>query len=328
MTKHLKAIKTSFILGILLISSLAVFSAPASAKVISYPSLISVEISPESLETLSQPVDIESVIIVQLKIGYSASIPPWTLSDNPLLSMIGRLWIFGSFIVYPQLIHLEIVEKPDWADIALLVPDVYITEFSNSWVYTTADLQITPYDNAPAVPKSVTIKASAESVGRITGIEYHRTLTFEPDYIPLISVTPEKPTRQVGPRDPINFKIEIRNMGNKQTLVNGKILDAPEEWAALISPTQLPLGAGETGSVTVSMTAPYDFGWHNQVRTFTVEFTPEKSPPSSPPVTGTPLPVQLKVDCVGFSTPGFEMIFVFLAILIFAFISKRKLKKT
>jgi len=323
MKKYLRTVKASLIMGILLVSAIAVFSAPASAKFITYPSLITIEITPESIEALQEPVDIESVLIVQLKIGYSVSVPEWALTSG----MVGRLWLFGSFIMYPQLIHLEIEGKPEWADIALAVPDVYIKEYSNSPVYTTADLMITPYFDAPAVPKSITIKATAGSIGRITGVEFHRTLPFEPDYIPLISIEPEKPTRQVGPRDPINFKINIRNMGNKETLVKGEILDAPEEWAALISPTQLPLSPGETASVTVSMTAPYNFGWHNELRTFTVEFIPEKSPPSTPPLTGSPHRVQLRINSIGFSTPGFEMILVFMAVLIFTIVSKNKLMK-
>lgn len=324
MKKYLRTVKASLIMGILLVSAIAVFSAPASAaKFIVYPSLITIEIAPESLEALSEPVDIESVMIVQLKIGYSVSLPDWIENAG----MVGRLWLFNSFVQYPQLIQLEIVGKPEWADIALAVPDVYIQDYSSSPVYTTADLLITPYYDAPAVPKSVTIKATAESVGRITGVEYHYTLTFQPDYIPLISVEPEKPTRQVGPRDPINFKINIRNMGNKETLVKGEILDAPAEWAALITPTQLPLGPGETASVTVSMTSPYNFGWHNELRTFTVEFIPEKSPPTTPPLTGSPHIVQLRINSIGFSTPGFEMILVFMAVLIFAIVSKNKLMK-
>jgi len=323
MTKHLRRVKVSLIMGILLISTVICLVNTASSKIIEYPSLISIEITPESIAALQEPVDIESVLIVQLKIGYSVSIPAWTESGGTL----ARLWLFGSMIQYPQLIHLEIEGKPDWADIALAVPDVYIQNFSTSPVYTTADLIITPYIDAPAVPKSVTIKATAGNIGRILGVVYHRTLNFEPDYIPLIRVETEKPTRQVAPREPINFEITIMNMGNKETLVNGRVLDAPDEWAALISPTQLPLGPGETATVTVSMTAPYTFGWHNEIRTFTVEFTPEKSPPSIPPITGSAQIVQLRVNSIGFSTPGFEFVLLFTALIISLIIIKKRTKK-
>ena len=323
MTKHLRRVKVSLIMGILLISTVICLVNTASSKIIEYPSLITIEITPESIAALQEPVDIESVLIVQLKIGYSVSIPAWTEPGGTL----ARLWLFGSMIQYPQLIHLEIEGKPDWADIALAVPDVYIQNFSTYPVYTTADLIITPYIDAPAVPKSVTIKATAGNIGRILGVVYHRTLNFEPDYIPLIRVETEKPTRQVAPREPINFEITIMNMGNKETLVNGRVLDAPDEWAALISPTQLPLGPGETATVTVSMTAPYTFGWHNEIRTFTVEFTPEKSPPSTPPVTGSAQIVQLRVNSIGFSTPGFEFVLLFTALIISLIIIKKRTKK-
>ena len=95
MTMPQKTVKTCIIIGILLLSTIICLATTASSKLIEYPSIISIEISPESIAALQEPVDIESVLIVQLKIGYSVSIPAWTQQDGEITG-IGRLWLFGS----------------------------------------------------------------------------------------------------------------------------------------------------------------------------------------------------------------------------------------
>jgi hypothetical protein len=125
----------------------------------------------------------------------------------------------------------------------------------------------------------------------------------------------------------VNFPVTITNLGNKQAIVKGVIQDAPADWAPLISPTETIIAPGQKATVTFSVVAPYNFGWHNEQRTFTVVFTPEKSPPSGQPVTGTPHTVQVRVNSIGFSAPGFEPILLFAA-LAFVVILLKKRKKT
>jgi hypothetical protein len=143
----------------------------------------------------------------------------------------------------------------------------------------------------------------------------------------LISVSVGNPVRQVGPREAVNFPVTVTNQGNYEAIVTGVIQDPLAEWAPLISPTQAIVEPGQEQTITFSVVAPYNFGWHNEQRTFTIIFTPQKSPPTVPPTLGTPYSVQVRVNSVGFSTPGFEPILLFAA-LAFVIIILKKRKKT
>lgn len=333
MTKHLRTLKVTFLIGIFLLSlftfsTISPQSSTASARknyIISYPAVISVTIDPTSLEDLNKPINIDTALLVKLQIGYSVLVPEKLL--NFPLPLLGNLIVFGSTVAFPQMIHLEIEGKPEWADIALLTPDIYISTYSNTPQYTTADMIITPYYDAPAVPKSITIRAEAGARGRIQEISYTTMLNFQPEFIPQISVEVDNPVRNAGPRQAINYQIKIKNMGNKEAIVKGLISDAPTEWAALLTPTQLPIGPGQEATMTFSITTPYSFGWHDDLRTFTISLTPERSPPTTPPLTGTPNIVQVSINSVGFAIPGFEPTLLLAALVILLAISRIRKKK-
>jgi hypothetical protein len=329
MKTPLRTVKATFIIGFLLAGILftsllsSPYSTTASAKIISYPAIISIAIDNASLAVLNNPISIESSVLVHLKIGYSFAGPANILK----IPFIGQLWVYGSLIVFPQIIHLTITDKPDWADIYITTPDVYIPNITIAPSYAIADVVISPYQEAPAKPYSIGINAYAPAIGKIAAVNYSITLNFQPDFIPLISTEVGDPVRQVGPRQAVNFPVTIRNLGNKQAIVKGVIQDPPAEWAPLISPTETIIGPGQEATIIFSVVTPYNFGWHNEQRTFTIIFTPEKSPPSGEPVTGTPHTVQVRVNSVGFSTPGFEPILLFAA-LTFVVIFLKKRKKT
>lgn len=329
MKKPIRKVKASLIFGVLLFSIFTVFTIPftsyavARDPILSYPAVISIEIDPASVEALNQPINIDTALLVKLKIGYSVGVPDALLNGG----FLARLWVYGSPIVFPQMLHLTIVGKPDWADIALLTPDVYITDFTSDFSYTTADMVITPYFDAPAVPKSITITAEAKAIGRIQPVTFTTNLNFQPDFIPLISVAVDQPVRQVGPRQAVNYQMTIRNEGNKETIVKATIVDTATEWAPLLTPSEVPIGPGEEAKMTFSITTPYSFGWHDEVRTFTISLVPERSPPTTPAIVGSPHVVQVSVNSVGFAIPGFESILLFMGLVIVIAIVKLRKKK-
>ena len=155
-------------------------------------------------------------------------------------------------------------------------------------------------------------------------------IVFQPGYIPLIDVYTDNPSRIVGPQETINFPITITNLGNKQTLVTARITDAPEGWSTLLPQSQIIIqsGSNNIGQLAFSITPPYNLGWHNEIETFTIEFTPEFSPPQGESrFVGTPVPFQVTVRNRGFSTPGFEGgLFLLAAIVVVGglFIYKKK----
>lgn len=329
MTTHLKTVKATFIIGFILVgtlftsSLLSPYSTTASAKIVTYPAYITIDIDPSSLEALNTPITIETALTIKLKIGYFFAGPENILA----IPTFGQLWVYGSFIVFPQQIHLTITEKPNWADIYLVTPDIYIDSPDITVTYADANIVISPYENAPAQPYSIGINAYAKPLGRIAEVNFSTTLNFQPEFIPLISVEVDNPIRQVGPREPVNFAVTIKNLGNKEIIVHGVIKDELAEWAPLISPTETIIAPAGEAKMTFSVIAPYNFGWHNEQRTFTVIFTPEKSPPSTPAITGSPHSIQVRVNSIGFSAPGFEPILLFAALTLVVIILKKR-KKT
>ncbi len=325
MSRNFKAVKAAFVLGMLLVMTSLTAVLPASAALINYPSVISIEIAPESLAALQDPVQIEGTLYVKLNIGYAVTVPENLLSSSSLLV---RMFVFGGMILPPQQIHLEISGQPEWADIAITTPDVYISDYSNEFVYTSADVVITPYYDAPAVPKSFQITATSQPVGKVLSNTFTTTLTFQPDYIPLINVEVDKPTQQASPKETIQYKMTVKNLGNKETLVSGRVTDTGSEWATILTPTQILIPPGETATMTFSLTTPYDFGWHNELRTFSIELTPQRSPPSSNTnSSGTPYNVQLQVNSVGFSLPGFELATTIAALAVSALLIARRKRR-
>jgi hypothetical protein len=331
MKKPFQKVKISLLIGILLLSiftfsTIEPHSSTVSARnnyLLSYPSVISIEIDPASLEALNTPINIDTALLVKLKIGYSVGVPQALLD----MGLLGNLIVFGSTIRFPQMIHLEITGAPDWADIALLTPDIYISDYSNTPLYANADMIITPYYDAPAVPKSITIRADAPAKGRVQEVSFTTMLNFQPEFIPQISVEVDQPVRNAGPRQAINYKITITNKGNKEAIVKGVINNAPAEWAALLTPSQLPIGPGEESIMTFSITTPYNFGWHDDLRTFSISLTPERSPPTNPPIAGTANIVQVSINSVGFAIPGFEAILLFAGLVILLGFMKIRKKK-
>jgi hypothetical protein len=326
MRKTLKTIKTALVMGILLVSVFVAFAvvfpnsntASAADKAIAYPAYIDISISDESLARLNEPIGVEEVLSINVDIKYTVAVPKGTF-DSTLL----RLWVFNSFIVFPQMIHLEIVDSPDWATVYFSSPDLQI-DFEEGGATMSTTLVVVPLIDATAEPADLLIKATAGPRGRIEKAERFYTIPYEPGYIPLIYITVDKPTREASPRENLNFKMTIENKGNKETIVKVKIIDAPSDWAPLLSSSSIPISAKGKEEVTFSVVTPYNFGWHNELRSFTIEFTPEKYPPSSVKVAGTPEQVQVRVNSVGFSVPGFELVGLVIAIGIVVLIARRK----
>ena len=76
-------------------------------------------------------------------------------------------------------IHFEEKNIPQDVDIAVTTPDVYITDYSNSFVYTTTDLVITPGPGAEPGQYYVDLEAESMPVGRILSNSYTKRIFFE-----------------------------------------------------------------------------------------------------------------------------------------------------
>ncbi len=316
MTNNLRAIKASFIMGLLLVSAISVFSTSVSAreKFYTFNSYISLSYDPEDL---NQPIDVNKAVTVPLEIEY------WTDVDPSFLALLGKVaFTIKNSIIYgsampQQSVHLKIINPPSWANIYFSTPDhdVEFPSQGDPHAKIQVDLIISPLREAPSEPFNIQFSVEAETHGRVNGKLMNYNVNFQPAYIPEITVTADKPTRIVGPREPVNINIKIKNNANYYTIVRHEMIDVPADWSPVINPSKVEIPPGGEQTVVLSVTPPYNFGWHDETEIIQVNFLPEASPGGGEP--GPAHQLYLKFNNYGFSTPGFEVAFIFIAIAIF-----------
>ena len=325
MNPKLKTIKALIFTSIFLSSWLIGFrmitenEQTASAALIEFHSYMDMAFK---TEPLNDPLAIDVSVTIPITIKYSTDIPDiFTRIPFPLNFM----FLFGQPIGPMQKIHLEIENPPDWANIFLSSPDIYmdIPFHTNGQYEVTTELILSPRVEAPAESYTITIKASCEDIGKLKGITYQKSISFTPSFIPTIGITTDQPIRTVGPHESINFKITVSNRGNKITRVTPIIRNASGDWTPTINPTQIEIPSNSETTFTFSTISPFDFGWHNEYERFQIDFTAEAYPYQQTAAINT-RSVYLVVNNYGFSMPGFELVYIFAGLIFIGFIMKRK----
>lgn len=327
MRKHLNFLKVGFIIILLITTTLSFAPTVSAEKFFQFDSMLTLDYEAEVVnEAVFQP-DGPSVSI-PINIKYQVFVPDSFIS-NPAL----RLLFLQTFIITNAQIKLTVVNPPDWAAISLANPNPYVP-ISTETQETQTTLQIAAHKDAPAQGFSLRIQAETDPVlnGHVPSQEAYLDIQFQPGYIPLINVYTAEPNVVVAPQETVNFPIEITNLGNKETIVRARITDKPDGWATLLPQSQIIIpsargGGDNTDTLTFSVTPPYGFGWHNELETISLEFTPEFSPPqgggNTSAFVGSPVQFQVTLRNRGFSTPGYEFILVLAAIGIILFVGRK-----
>jgi len=298
MTKNLRTVKASIVMGILFLSIFAVLMPSTSAGIIKSNGNLKLEYDASALEEQVTPLG--GPRPVTISIGYLVS---GIFATQTVSILTGR--------VLPM-IELSVEETPSYAT-AWVEPNVISPDMSTSWSTATATLWVSFKENVPARAE-VTIKVKMHA-SAIPGILFevqeatsYADVSFTPGYLPIISVSPKGNFQEISPGEIATFDIEIENLGNAKTVVDFKILDIPEEWSPNIQ-------------------SPYGFGYHNDRETIRIEITPSYyGDPGDPDVTGMPQIETFTVQSRGFSTPGFEAAFVVFALMAVVIIFKKRHK--
>ena len=172
---------------------------------------------------------------------------------------------------------------------------------------------------------TVTEKAPAFTLGKVTIIATSTSLKgllfnlqettevfevpFEIGYWSVVNYElKEGNFKEVGPLDTAVFPIELKNLGNGVTYVSIEPIDSLEEGWTVSVPSSVTLKsddiAGQEGtSTTVRLTIkpPYDFGFHNDRKTFKVRFTPSYL--GNPNLAGQSEVITFNIQSIGVS-PG------------------------
>jgi hypothetical protein len=291
----------------------------ASAKLIEFHSYLDFDFN---ADPLNEPLAIDVSVTVPVEIKYSTDIPDF-FSKIPF--PFNFLLLYGQSIGPMQQINLEIVDPPDWANIYLSSPDIYLDiPFKADGERTkTTNLVLSPRVESPAESYTIKIRATCGDIGKLKGVTYQESLSFTPSFIPTIGINTEDPVRTVGPHESVNFKITIANRGNKITRVTPQLINSSNTWTPTINPTQYEIPPSSEATFTFSVVSPFEFGWHNDYEKFQIDFKAEVYPYRSAAATST-RSVYLVINNYGFSTPGFELVFVAFAVIFVGFIIKKK----
>lgn len=325
MANNFRAIKASIIIGILLVSILAV----------SIPS-ISAGLFLNAEQDVVMTADISAIETEFKPVGGAYFIPiNISVAIRGLLSKVIEKIFEGRA---SAIIELSAQPMDEWFSVVVSHNSVHADISTNFQSVTEKPyLQVTLDERAPAKTMGkiiVTLKARRQSALTATIRESTTTaeVSFVPAYLPIISVAPKGNFKQTAPGSMAEIEIELENLGNAKTVVDMRVIEIPEEWDATIS-ARVTLGTavlGENPKQTVILTVqpPYSFGYHNDRDQVEVEFIPKYyADPSGEATIGDPQVERFTVQSIGFSTPGFEGVFVIFALIGVALIVKKRRQK-
>jgi hypothetical protein len=297
MTKKFQAAKASFVTGLVLVSIIVAVIPTTSAGILyNLQSVLTVSWSANDTKTPVVPRG--ALRTLEL-----------TINHHVTRGVFGQV-LLQLYAGYPVVIHIEIVKTPTWVTATLAQGTLTVTvtpDIAGSTVTTQISLQVA--DDAPAYGLGyIELKATAQKAGLIKGFEQNFTLSFVPDYKPLIQPTyPATNSKEIGPLDTAIFPIQITNLGNARTVVLLTVTNVPSNWNAIITDQViLEEGTGSTGTAYLVIKPPKGFGYHDDQKTITISMQPVKADDYSKK--GETTYATFLVQSRGFSTPGFETI--------------------
>lgn len=346
MTKNFVAIKSSLLMGMLLVSIFAALSvtspnsdtaeAALIPKFVQYDSVIELSFADSSsLDTPIHPLG--GTRSIDIKVRYQCTVP------DEFRSGIGKTLMFGLFkFVFLAPVHLTIENIPEWCTATISPADMVFNAFDEGdALERTVTLQVAMNKESTALfPATLRIRATGESPDPHIKAPPQVSLDVgvTPGYIPLISTNPGSPIKKTNPNEPVSWDIKITNNGNGEALVKARIINPPEGWVVSVNPqTIVPsLAESETNEQTLTLTAlpPKNFGYYNDQIQIELELIPEFSSPgagsSSNLTKGDPIYLTLGIENRGFSSgTGLEMVLIVVLILalVLIIVYMKKFKK-
>ena len=327
MVKNLKAIKSSLIIGILLVSIFVILIPSSSVGLGLFNAEPDVVMSADTNSTDVHFKPVGGYYNVPLEIKYS------------ILATFPNIIVTAFNERQNAIIHLSVEPMQDWFTCTLSHNSVR-TDITTKYepVEEKVTVRINLDERAPARGSGevrVTARVDTQkSLGcEIAGKTFEYTFPFTPKYLPVISVESSNTFVDIGPMETAEIEVVLRNLGNARTTVNIDILNIPEGWA-VGAPAQVTIGSSTldedpTTTVNIQIQPPYGFGYHDDRMPIQIEFTPSfYLEPGQPEASGAPIKETFNIQSRGFSTPGFEMIFVLIGLIVIAFIIRfEKLRK-
>jgi hypothetical protein len=324
MSKNLRILKSTFLIGILFIS-IFVTVIPMTTKAQPWNAYFVVDVNwlDEEIQKPIIPRDevkaIKLNVTLQIKTGETFG--------------QGIYDAYNTGGEYYGIINLRIIDSSPWCSVVIDQAKVVIPWSRQGYVETLAYINID--EDAPAYGDGfITIQADVKAAGLVEGIKNEFTLEFIPSFNPILKLKlPESNVKRVDPTTNAVFPIEVENIGNARTKIYFEVVDVHEEWKATITDEIIlkeEKGSKETAFLTVI--PPKDTGYHYEEANIRVKMTPARA--ENIEDTGDPMYASFTVQNRGLSTYGSEQIlfiglilFVILIIIVLIFKQIRKRRK-
>lgn len=317
--RKLKAVKASFLLAIFLFGMCVAFTtAPASAQGILQGNVVLTYDSSQVGETIRPETDTRVIEV----------------SVNHYVSGLGSKLLIPFYQDRSTVpIELSITSQlPDWMDAGISPGVVYqqLSSVSGEHPSQIAYLTISLSPNAPAfLSRTIEITATSQYTPPVRSAVNKISIPVKSGYYSNFNYE-VPPFKEIGAGETVEFAIEVTGFANALAKLTFEVLDQPEGWSTAIDP-ELTLGssaldqkANATHIFTVQ--SPLTFGYHNEVEKFRVRVStfaaghPELGADNS-------TILQFTVRARGFSTPGFELPFIMLALMAVIIIYRKRSKK-
>jgi len=232
---------------------------------------------------LNDPISPYQSVYIPLEIEYWTDIPSNFLWFLPW--QIRNLILFKSLIRPMQKINISIENPPEFGQFYVTQPNILI-DFPQGDEKSLASLGLIIMldEYAPSQAYILTITASCNEVGRISGFRHQESIVFTPQYIPCIEIEYDSVVH-TPPDNVTNIPIIVRNCGNSATRVTPSLDKMPydilNEWATTINPPTCIIGLNGSCEFYFSVIAPINF---SGIQNFELEFKAEIFPirPGSP----------------------------------------------
>jgi hypothetical protein len=317
MKNNRKVVKTSFIIGVILIGlilSMAPSSSAQSLGIFTFRPVISINID--------NPEDTSGIIPAD-PVGKTVEVSVYYQINGLLASMADqRLDSAGD-----AHISVSTGPVPEYCNIYLLTQDLFIpisSEQTKSEV--PIKMRVTFLETAPLlavvnIPLILEATVQPAFPWRVEDITVEKVISVSAAYVPIIDAVPQQTFKEVSPGDIAEFKIDLENKGNAETEFVFDLSQVPEGWtASIISQTKIAsaaLGGNAKKTVSLQIRPPYQFGWHDEERQITVRITGFYYADASGTNTSSrPIDIRVIVRNRGFSfQPGWEMVVIAIVII-------------
>ena len=225
----------------------------------------------------------------------------------------------------------SIEAKPEWCSVAIL-PSLFDIIPRTEWNTKECLLSIKVNENAHAYSDgTIRVKIEFKAFGSISNGTFYQDIPFKPGFLPLLGVsTSEATVKRINPQETTTFNVQVQNLGNAKTELICKVVDAPKDWTVAVTGKTV-VGSQATGDddmiqIPVVVKPPFNFGYHNDREIIKLSIIPSYFDNES--LEGKEYLVSFIVQSRGFSTPGFESIYLIVGLVCVLFLFRYQKGKT